>query len=194
MLASCIALAGYLVLREYLPYRNPTDNTTALLAQGVVFLWCFFLVLRDAGVFDGWPPAILGTLLTLVTVTVWCHALRCAYVEAFANETCADDASNETQAETIVSQGGDPTQPEHGRVVEMELTTMSASSKQGGESPGNKSERASPSTTPNSGGWGSWLESASLCVTPADKPQTPPRDDEDDDDDDPPPATATNSC
>ena len=94
MLASCIALAGYLVLREYLPYRNPTDNTTALLAQGVVFLWCFFLVLRDAGVFDGWPPAILGTLLTLVTVTVWCHALRCAYVEAFAEVVDATDASN----------------------------------------------------------------------------------------------------
>ena len=86
-LASSIAIAGFCLHREFMPFRRPSDNTTAVLAQATIFLWCFVLMLRDAGAFSSVPTVTIGVLLVVVTVAVVAHAAYTVRLELHdANE------------------------------------------------------------------------------------------------------------
>ena len=106
-LASCIALVGVVVHRELSPFRRPSvsgdalwtsfahlffqttctsqDNTAGVLGQGLLFVWCFVLVLRDTGVFDRLPAVVLGIFLLAITVAFLMYMLSVAWSEVRLN-------------------------------------------------------------------------------------------------------------
>jgi len=80
-LASCVSIVGVRVHRELAPYRSPSDNRTSVLAQAVIFVWCFSLVLRDTGLFDWLPVLVIGVLLLVMTLGVVVHVAWAARSE-----------------------------------------------------------------------------------------------------------------
>ena len=60
---------------------HPPSNTTTVLAQGVLFIWCFTLMLRRSGVFVVLPTVVVGAILVLITLAVIGHAFYTAWSE-----------------------------------------------------------------------------------------------------------------
>ena len=56
-----------------------------MLGQGLVFVWCFVLVLRDTGVFDRLPAVVLGVFLFVITVAFLMYMLSVAWSEVRLN-------------------------------------------------------------------------------------------------------------
>ena len=96
-LASSIAIAGFCLHRKFMPFRTPSDNTTAVFAQATIFIWCFVLVLRDTGAFSSFPTVTVGVLLVVVTVAVFAHAtytIRLEMHDAHENQQPSTSSSS----------------------------------------------------------------------------------------------------
>lgn len=79
--ASVIGLAGVTVQRELNPYRRASDNDVAIYAQGLVFFWCFVLLMIDTGSFGDLPISVVGTILVFGALTVFLYALQKAMAD-----------------------------------------------------------------------------------------------------------------
>ena len=97
-LASCAALFGVIVLREFTPYRRPSDTATAVLAQCVIFSWSFQIVLRSVGAIAHVPTALVGSFLVLFTTSVFVHAWWRASIELRE-----DKARSRTESQGVLS-------------------------------------------------------------------------------------------
>ena len=79
--ACAIALVAACVLRETMPFRRQSDNEVAVMTQYCVFLWCFAVVLREMGISDPQALILMGIVLIVATVGVFCFALWRARAE-----------------------------------------------------------------------------------------------------------------
>ena len=71
-----MALIGVMMHAYYMPYRQESDNNTAILAQGLIFAWTFVFVMRNAGALPTYLPSyVVGTVLLLATLGTYAHAL-----------------------------------------------------------------------------------------------------------------------
>ena len=87
-----------------MPFRRPSDNTTAVLAQATIFLWCFVLVLRDTGAFSSVPTVTIGVLLVVVTVAVFAHATYTVRLEMHdAHENQQPSTTSSSSSTTAVA-------------------------------------------------------------------------------------------
>jgi hypothetical protein len=73
--ASCMSLIGVAVHAYYLPFRQQSDNTTAIFNQGLIFSWTWTLVMRNSGSLSLLPDAAIGGALLLVTMGVYSHSV-----------------------------------------------------------------------------------------------------------------------
>ena len=113
----CITLLS-ISLHNAAPYQRASDNHTALLAQWLVFLWVFTLLLRIVGLFEREVAATaLGTLLCLATVAVLVIALVLANVDRIrekraelsdVEETPPPSALTIERSDNDESGGGEP--------------------------------------------------------------------------------------
>ena len=79
------------------------SNTTTVLAQFVLFIWCFTLVLRHMGVFVALPPVVVGVLLILITLAVFAHAISAARAEVRGGADGNTDMSNAATTATAAA-------------------------------------------------------------------------------------------
>ena len=75
------------------PFRNRTDNTVAVLGQGLVFCWVYALLLRVIGVGDVLPPALLSLYLVVATIAVFVYAFYAVFVELRKKDSSANDTT-----------------------------------------------------------------------------------------------------
>lgn len=75
------------------PFRNRTDNTVAVLGQGLVLCWVYALLLRVIGVGDVLPPALLSLYLVVATIAVFVYAFYAVFVELRKKDSSANDTS-----------------------------------------------------------------------------------------------------
>ena len=79
------------------------SNTTTVLAQFVLFIWCFTLVLRHMGVFVALPPVVVGVLLIMITLAVFAHAISAARAEVRGGANGNADMSNAATTATAAA-------------------------------------------------------------------------------------------
>ena len=75
------------------PFRNRTDNTVAVLGQGLVLCWVYALLLRVIGVGDVLPPALLSLYLVVATIAVFVYAFYAVFVELRKKDSSANDTT-----------------------------------------------------------------------------------------------------
>ena len=134
--AACgIAISGACALREAQPYRRDSDNETAVIAQYIICMWCFSVVLRYLGVSDPKVLVAMGVTLILATVGAFVHAVWRARDEDKASLSQPPEADEQSEAQPTPSvdatEANDelPTEPaanggQSPRDVETELTAQ----------------------------------------------------------------------
>ena len=77
-LASGITQVAICVQCNLEPYRRKSDNTTALYAQWLVFVWFASFFMYIIGTFDGLPKVVVGLFCVIPTVAFVAHAIHSA--------------------------------------------------------------------------------------------------------------------
>ena len=75
MCAAIVATISACLLRELSPYRRPSDNGTALLAQWLIYVWVIAMLARLIRVIGSTPGVVIGVALVGATVLVAGHAV-----------------------------------------------------------------------------------------------------------------------
>ena len=98
VIAMLFAVVGFVSILAWRPYRRPSNNVTAWLAQLLIFAWCTTLVLQDVGLFKNCPAYLIGSILTCATVTlpIWCF--KTVYVEIMQASENQKEVTTRTEA------------------------------------------------------------------------------------------------
>ena len=113
----CATLVSISLQSEFSPYRLPSDNRVALLAQWLILAWVLVLTLRINGVFMRPVAATtIGVLLCVATMAVFVLALRLANLDRLVenraegselNKAAIEVAAEESNNENDVTEPGE---------------------------------------------------------------------------------------
>ena len=114
----CVTLFSISLQSECSPYRRPSDNRVALLAQWLVVAWVLVLTLRINGVFVTPVAAVsIGVLLCVATVAVFVTALLLANADRLVEKRAERSEVNKATTElTITGSNNETGEPEPGEV------------------------------------------------------------------------------
>ena len=125
-----ITLASISMHHELAFMRRASDNIIALLAQYLVFVFVFVLLLRIVGMFENEvASAVVGTLLCLATMGVFVAALALANKDRVGEQRATRQRSTLKAPETSNREGGDQDEPEQAEVGG--IPSLEAGSSQG---------------------------------------------------------------
>ena len=104
-----LSVLSALLLQKLDPMRVATDTDVIVLAQALIFLWTFVLLLRTKGMLENEVGVAVGYLLCIVTVGVCVVALMLADVER-RKQRCADRRESESD-EALATTSQDESEP-----------------------------------------------------------------------------------
>ena len=126
MCAAIIATMSASLLRELSPYRRPSDNVTALMAQWLIYMW-----VRLIHVVGSTPGAVIGVALVGATVLVAGHAVVMAKRDLVkAQRAMAADRDVEVEMTPSSPSSQTPTQAQEGPAASGAGNDMSDSEEQ----------------------------------------------------------------
>lgn len=115
MCAAIIATMSASLLRELSPYRRPSDNVTALMAQWLIYMWVIAMLARLIRVIGTTPGAVIGVALVGATVLVAGHAVVMAKRDLVnAQRAMAADRDVEVEMTPSSLSSQTPTQVQEG--------------------------------------------------------------------------------
>ena len=130
-LTCLISLGCLATLHIIKPYRDPSDNTVAVMGQVAIFLWIYTLLLRVIGVVKGVSAVLCGVSLVIASTSVFVfavHAIRTAWLKAESSSNDPPVNTTEDDLDTVLaaeSSGGIwASGAESPQEVEIEMTEI----------------------------------------------------------------------
>ena len=115
MCAAIVATMSASLLRELSPYRRPSDNVTALLAQWLIYVWVIAMLARLIRVIGSTPGVIIGVALVGATALLTGHAVVMAKRDLVkAQREMAADRDVEVEMTPSSPSSQTPTQAQEG--------------------------------------------------------------------------------
>lgn len=124
LLASIIAMVSACVHRELDPYRRQSDNTTALVAQWLIYVWMVALLARLIRVLGDAPAFLVGFALAGATFFAIAHALGSAQQDLNAEREYRQ--SRGVEMAHVSSQQDLGAEHEHRQSGEVEMAEVSS--------------------------------------------------------------------